>query len=58
MLGPALLGYISDKTTVQTAMVANAALLALVVSVFGLTAAEPRHLEDQRLSSLKPAGSI
>ena len=45
MLGPALLGWISDKTTVQTAMVTNAFVLALVVLVFGLTAVEPRNLE-------------
>ncbi len=45
MLGPALLGWISDRTTVQTAMITNAVVLAVVVLVFGLTAAEPRDLQ-------------
>lgn len=48
MCGPALLGWISDKTTVQTAMIANAAVLAFVVLVFGFTAAEPRHLSEEQ----------
>lgn len=43
MVGPALLGWISDKTTVQTAMFANAVLLACVVLVFAFTAAEPQR---------------
>ena len=51
MLGPALLGWISDKTTVQTAMVTNAMVLAVVVLVFGLTAAEPRNLNEEKVES-------
>ena len=51
MLGPALLGWISDKTTVQTAMVANAFVLAVVVLVFGVTAAEPRNMHLEKIES-------
>lgn len=47
MVGPALLGWISDITSVQTAMFANAAVLAFAVAFFGLTANEPRHLAQQ-----------
>ena len=53
MLGPALLGWISDKTTVQTAMITNAFVLAVVVLVFGLTAAEPRDLQAGNEESLE-----
>lgn len=53
MLGPALLGWISDKTTVQTAMVANAAVLAIVVIIFALTAAEPRYQGNEK--EVKPS---
>lgn len=53
MMGPALLGFISDKTTVQTAMVANAVVLLLVVAVFGLTADETRH-KPEAIASPQP----
>lgn len=51
MVGPALLGWISDKTTVQTAMITNAAVLAVVVVIFGLTAAETRNLHPEKVES-------
>lgn len=47
MLGPYLLGWISDKSTVQTAMIANAVVLAIVVLVFGLTASESRQIGNE-----------
>jgi len=50
MMGPALLGFISDKTSVQTAMVANALVLLVVVAIFGLTADEPRHMASKPAS--------
>lgn len=43
MVGPALLGWISDISSVQTAMVANAAVLVVAVAIFGLTAQETRQ---------------
>ena len=36
MFGPALLGLLADFTSVQTALCANAALLAVVMGVFAL----------------------
>lgn len=51
MMGPALLGFISDKTCVQTAMVANALVLVLVVAIFGLTADETRDEPDKSASA-------
>ena len=56
-MGPALLGFISDKTSVQTAMVANALVLLLVVTIFGLTADETRA-EPEQPSSLQPIGLV
>ena len=51
MLGPYLLGWISDKTTVQTAMVANALVLTIVVLVFGLTATETSRVEKDTVAT-------
>ena len=51
-MGPALLGFISDKTSVQTAMVSNALVLLLVVTIFGLTADETRDDPE------KPTGLV
>lgn len=45
MVGPALLGYISDISSVQTAMIANAAVLVIAVAIFGLTAQETRQTQ-------------
>lgn len=36
MFGPALLGLLADFTSVQTALCANAAVLAAVMGVFAL----------------------
>lgn len=44
MFGPALLGLLADFTSVQTALLANAAVLAAAVAFFALTAREARHL--------------
>ena len=43
MVGPALLGWISDISSVQTAMTFNAAVLIIAVAIFGLTAQETRQ---------------
>ncbi len=43
-MGPALLGYIADLTSVQTALTANAAVLVAATAYFGLAARETRHL--------------
>ena len=47
MVGPALLGLVADLTTVQTALQANAIVLAVVVTYFGLCARETRHLRPK-----------
>ena len=47
MVGPALLGFVADLTTVQTALQANAIALAVVVTYFGLCAHETRHLRPK-----------
>jgi len=44
MVGPALLGWIADMTSVQTALKANAFVLLLTVTYFGLAAQETKHL--------------
>ena len=44
MVGPALLGWIADLTSVQTALAANAAVLVAATAYFGLAARETRHL--------------
>ncbi|KAK9830670.1 hypothetical protein WJX74_001706 [Apatococcus lobatus] len=54
MVGPALLGFVADLTTVQTALQANAIALAVVVTYFGLCAHETRHLR-QKPQPLKAA---
>ena len=46
MVGPALLGWIADMTSVQVALQANAAILVLAVLFFALQAREPRHLRN------------
>ncbi len=56
MFGPALLGLIADFTSVQTALVANAAVLAAAVTYFALTAREARHLRLPRLPKLPVSG--
>jgi hypothetical protein len=48
MVGPALLGWIADMTSVQTALQVNAAVLVLAVSYFGLAARETKHLRVQQ----------
>ena len=52
MVGPALLGWIADLTSVQTALAANAAVLVAATAYFGLAARETRHLRSR---SAKPA---
>lgn len=44
MFGPALLGLLADFTSVQAALLANAAVMAGAVAFFALTAREARHL--------------
>ena len=44
MFGPALLGLLADFTSVQAALLANAAVMAAAVAFFALTAREARHL--------------
>jgi hypothetical protein len=55
MVGPAMLGLIADFTSVQTALVANAVLLAATVTFFALTAREARHL---RAPSARVGGAL
>ena len=43
MFGPAALGLLADFTSVQTALCANAAVLALVMGFFVVTARETRR---------------
>ena len=43
-MGPALLGWIADMTSVQTALQVNAVVLVAAVSYFGLAARETKHL--------------
>ncbi|KAK9819267.1 hypothetical protein WJX81_001189 [Elliptochloris bilobata] len=47
MVGPALLGWIADLTSVQTALAANAAVLVAATAYFGLAARETRHLRTR-----------
>ena len=56
MFGPALLGLLADFTSVQTALLANAAVMAAAVAFFALTAREARHLRSPpRLEAAAPA---
>ncbi|BDA45298.1 probable quinolone resistance protein NorA at N-terminal half [Coccomyxa sp. Obi] len=48
MVGPALLGWIADMTSVQTALQVNAVVLVAAVSYFGLAARETKHLRVQQ----------
>ena len=41
MFGPALLGLLADFTSVQTALCANAALLAAVMGFFAVSVRKP-----------------
>ena len=52
MFGPALLGLLADCSSVQAALLANAAVMAAAVAFFAVTAREARHL---RGGSLVPA---
>lgn len=47
MLGPALLGWIGDATSVQVALQANAVLLLGAVAFFAWQARETRHLRSR-----------
>ncbi len=51
MVGPALLGWIADLTSVQTALAANAAVLVAATAYFGLAARETRHLRTRNAKS-------
>ncbi|CAK0782313.1 hypothetical protein CVIRNUC_005628 [Coccomyxa viridis] len=44
MVGPALLGWIADMTSVQTALRVNAMAMITVVGCFGLFARETKHI--------------
>ena len=44
MVGPALLGWIADMTSVQTALRVNALAMIAVVAYFGLAARETKHI--------------
>ena len=44
MVGPALLGWIADMTSVQTALRVNALAMIAVVAYFGLAAQETKHI--------------
>lgn len=44
MVGPALLGWIADCTSVQTALQANALVLLAAVAYFGAAARETKHI--------------
>ena len=44
MVGPALLGWIADMTSVQTALRVNAMAMIAVVACFGLFARETKHI--------------
>ena len=46
MFGPAMLGLLADFTSVQTALVANAAVMVAAVAFFTFTAREARHLRN------------
>ena len=43
MLGPVLLGWIADVSSVRVALQANAALLVLTMAYFGVVAAEAKQ---------------
>ena len=46
MVGPAFLGWVADMTSVQTALQANALVLVLAVTYFGISARETEHLRS------------
>ena len=55
MVGPALLGWIADLTSVQTALQVNAAVLLMAVTYFGLAARETKHLRARAAPQPKAA---
>lgn len=57
MVGPALLGWIADMTSVQTALQVNAAVLVLAVTYFGVAARETKHLRVRRAAAAAAAAA-
>lgn len=59
MVGPALLGWIADMTSVQTALQVNAVAMIAVVAYFGLAAQETKHIrvraEQERRAAIVAA---
>ena len=43
MMGPMLLGWIADVTSVRVALHVNAFVLVITMAYFGLMAAETKH---------------
>lgn len=57
MVGPAFLGWVADMTSVQTALQANAVVLCLAVTYFGLAARETQHLRVRAHQQKKHAAA-
>ena len=59
MVGPALLGWIADMTSVHTALQVNAVAMIAVVAYFGLAARETKHIrvraEQERRAAVAAA---
>jgi len=59
MVGPALLGWIADLTSVQTALRVNALAMIAVVAYFGVMARETKHIrvraEQERRATVAAA---
>ena len=59
MVGPALLGWIADMTSVQTALRVNALAMIAVVAYFGVMARETKHIrvraEQERRATVAAA---
>lgn len=58
-MGPALLGWIADLTSVQTALRVNALAMIAVVAYFGVMARETKHIrvraEQERRATVAAA---